>query len=56
MVLAHPAYSETDLASGIDHWASLIGRRRYASMAQFESSSLRRSPPLIMLAIMSERN
>ena len=40
----------------INHWTSLTGQRLYASIAQFESSILRRSPRLIMLAMLSNRN
>ena len=56
MVFTHPTDAETDPAIGIDHWTSLMGRRRYASMAELDNSSLRRSPRFIMLAMLSNRN
>lgn len=58
MVLAHPAEAQRGRAVMvmINHWTSLTGRRLYASIAQFESSILRRSPRLIMLAMLSNRN
>jgi hypothetical protein len=45
-----------DLAVRINHRTSLTGRRRYAPIAEFDSSSLRRSPRLIMQAMLSNRN
>jgi hypothetical protein len=38
----HPADAEADVAVRINHRASLTGRRLYASIAEFGSSSLRR--------------
>jgi hypothetical protein len=56
VVLANPADAETDLAVGIGQDTSLIGRFLYASMAAFESNSLRRSPRFILQAMLSKRN
>ena len=55
MVLAHPADTETDLAIRIDHETSLTGWCRYASIAQFERTSLCRSPHLTLLMISSSK-
>jgi hypothetical protein len=55
MVLAHPANAETDLAVRVDHETSLTGWRRYASIAQFERTSLRRSPDLSIPRISSSK-
>ena len=55
MALAHPADAETDLAVGVDHETSLTGWCRYASIAQFERTSLRRSPHLNLSMISSSK-
>ena len=55
MVFAHPANAETDLAVRIDHETSLTGWCRYASIAQFERMSLRRSPDLSIPMISSSK-
>ena len=46
VVLAHLTNAEATLQSGVDHETSLTGWCRYASIAQFERTSLRRSPHL----------
>lgn len=52
----HPMPS-ADLAVGIiHHCISRIGRRLYSSIARLESSSLRRSPRLIMRTMRSPKN
>ena len=55
MALAHPTDAETDLAVRIDHETSLTGWCRYASIAQFERTSLRRSPHLNLAMISSSK-
>jgi hypothetical protein len=55
MVLAYPANAETDFAVRVDHEASLTGWFRYASIARFERTSLRRSPHRNMPMISSRR-
>jgi hypothetical protein len=53
--LVHSTNAETDLAVGFDHETSLTGWRRYASIAQFERTSLRRSPHLNLWMISSSK-
>jgi hypothetical protein len=55
MVFADPADAETELAIGIDHETNLTGWCRYASIAQFERTSLRRSPDLNLAMISSSK-
>jgi hypothetical protein len=55
MILAHPPDAETNLAVRVDHGTSLTGWCRYASIAQFERTSLCRSPHLTLLMISSSK-
>ena len=55
MVFAHPANAETGPAVRVDHETSLTGWCRYASIAQFERMSLRRSPDLSIPMISSSK-
>jgi hypothetical protein len=55
MVFTYPTDAKAEWAIRIDQETSLMGRRLYASMAAFESKRRRRSPRLIMLAILSNR-
>ena len=55
VVLAQLTNAEADLAGRVDHETSLTGWCRYASIAQFERTSLRRSPHFNMPMISSRR-